>query len=183
MEDYFIFDLETAPVKEGAEAEAALNPTTAEIVAAGIRHDGENYIFNESEEKDILTNFWHRWSLIRKGDSSIPGIGFNIKNFDLRFLTTRSLANEACVRPFIKKNMIDLREIVSCYNWGSEGTLEEFCKIADIEPPADSGQKVPMWYKNGDEDKIKEHLEEDLVKTEELFEKADLVNLTKVEKW
>jgi len=188
MSDYLVIDVETVPLDldeyfEAPEDETDnfLNPVDSKIIAAGIRHDGEDHVFIGENEGDILEEFWLRWGRIRKGDKKV--VGFNINNFDMRMLVGRSLANEVGVMPFTKGDLVDLRERLSCFGWRPKGTLEDYAELTGVEVQETESSRIAHMADKGEIDKIKHHLKEDLRITDEVFQKSRDLNITKIEKW
>lgn len=190
MANYFVVDIETVPVATGnyfeapeSERKEYLNPIDSRVIAAGIRSNGSNEIFMGEEEDEVLTEFWEEWSAVRQGDPNIKVVGFNICEFDMPILTSRSFQNEIPVTPFVIKDLIDLRERISAFKWRPKGTLQDYAEAVGIPLSTGGGENVPYWYRDGDLDMIKEHLEEDLEVTDELFQKAKQLNISKIDKW
>ncbi|MFB6145890.1 MAG: hypothetical protein ABEJ99_05305 [Candidatus Nanohaloarchaea archaeon] len=188
MTDYFVIDVETVPLDFDAYLEAQedgnfLNPVDSRIIAAGIRHDGENHIFIGEDEEEILEEFWIKWGGIKKGADEKKVVGFNIKDFDMHMLVGRSLANEIGVMSFTKGDLIDLRESLSCFGWRPKGTLEDYAELAGVETQETESSKIPHMAKDDEIEKIKNHLKADLRITDELFQKSRDLNITKIDKW
>ena len=105
--NYFIIDIEVCPTNlEGYEnldedkRLKLLNPIDSKIVALGIRHNSQNKIFFSEHEKEIIEQFWREWEKIKQIDSfGTQIVGFNICNFDLPFLVSRSLINNITISP------------------------------------------------------------------------------------
>lgn len=190
MSKYFIVDVETVPLDMDAyfsadeeERLSFLNPFDSKLIAVGIRCDGENKIY-KGNEKDMLEEFWLDWGAIRQGNETVKAIGFNIKDFDMYMLTGRSFIKEVPIRPFKRReSIVDLQEKLSAYKWKAEGTLEKYANAAGVAPPTENGSKVAKWAKQGNMEAIIEHLKQDLVTTEKLFERARDLNITQVERW
>ena len=188
--DFIIIDIETAPLNfelyfslVEEERLKMLNPIDSKIIAIGIRHNSENYIFSGNDEKKILEDFWSELSSMRKGDDSVKIVGFNIADFDMSFLTTRSFINGVAISPFKLKNLVDLREKISAYRHKPKGRLRDFAKILGITHMNGDGKDIAELARNGDMISIQKHLEGDLITTEELLKRANELNITKTERW
>lgn len=188
---YAIVDIETCPLNlEGyfeldeETQKTLLNPIDSRIVAVGIKYEGKDRIMLSGNEKELLHQFWNEWREIKKGDSSAKIIGFNIKNFDLPFLTARSFINDIVIEPFLIKNVIDLREKINAYRYGhTRGKLKEYAvllgeKIMDIN----GGDVARLWNENK-HDAIKEYLAKDLKITELLYRRAVKTRIIEIERW
>lgn len=189
MPEYFIVDIETVPIDMGAYFECEeenrkdfLNPFDSKIIAAGIRAGGENKIF-EDDEENLLEEFWLEWGTIKRGGESVKVVGFNVKEFDLQMLVRRSFRNEVTIRPFTLKEVVDLREKLSVYKWGAEGTLHDYAALGGFEPSTEDGSEVAQWAREGNMDAILDHLKDDLLLTGDLFERAKELNILKIDKW
>ncbi len=189
--DYFIVDVETCPIEmEGyfelseAEKNKLMNPIDSKIVAIGIRHDDRNQIFMDESEKKILDDFWLAWKTIKKGDPSVKVVGFNILDYDLPFITTRSFINDVVISPFTIKLVIDLRQKLSAYRSGRvRGTLKELSELIGGEKAEEDGSMVAKWCSENNMDKLKEYLSKDLEKTDALYKRALKTNVLLIERW
>lgn len=190
MSNYFVIDVETVPLdldsfleSSDDETDSVLNPVDSKIVAAGIRHDGDEHIFMGEDEAELLENFWLKWGSIKQGSDKKKVVGFNIKNFDMQMLVGRSLANDVQIMSFTKGDLVDLRESLSCFGWKPKGTLEDYAELSDVETQDTESSEIHLMADNGEMDKIRSHLKADLRITEEVFQKARELNITKIEKW
>lgn len=190
MVEYLVIDVETVPLElndyfEQDEEDRLdyLNPIDSRIIAAGIRSNDESMIFSGDNEKRILTEFWDEWSAVRRGDPDTKIVGFNISEFDMPMLTSRSFQNGVPVNAFTLKGLLDLRERISAFEWRPKGTLGDYAESVGLSPETDGGENVPYWYEENDMAKIEEHLEEDLEITDQLFQRARELNISKIDKW
>ncbi|MEM4709888.1 MAG: ribonuclease H-like domain-containing protein [Candidatus Diapherotrites archaeon] len=186
---YIVVDVETSPIdikeydkRNEEEKKKMLNPIDSKIIAIGIKaKDNEAQIFL-GEEKEILGEFWVNIKKHKQKANKI--IGFNIKDFDLPFLVTRSFLNDVEIEPFILKEIIDIREKLSAYKWGNvRGKLKEFAKLLSIPTLGIEGDKINELYINKDFKTIKEYLTKDLEITELLYERIVKLKIDKIEKW
>lgn len=190
MTEYLVVDVETVPLALGDYLEADeeerldyLNPMDSKVIAAGLRANDTNKIFSGKDESELLTDFWDEWSAIRQGDRDINVVGFNIDEFDMPMLTSRSFQNDVIVSPFLMKELIDLRERICAFKWRPKGTLQDYAESVGLSPSTGGGENVAFWYQDDEFDKIVGHLEEDLEITDELYKRARELNITKIDKW
>ena len=187
MAQYLVVDIETVPLDtdeyfdEDEEGRLEyLNPVDSKVIAVGIRSNGTNEVFIGEDESRGLEDFWAEWSAVKRGSKDVSVVGFNINEFDIPMLASRSFQNGVTISPFTLKEMVDLRERISAFQWRPKGTLHDFVETLGINPETGGGENVPIWYRNDQMDQIEEHLEEDLEITDELYQKAKELNITKM---
>jgi uncharacterized protein YprB with RNaseH-like and TPR domain len=188
---YLVVDIETCPIEldkyltlNEEERKKYLNPIDSKIIALGIRSNKENKIFLSENEKEILENFWIEWSTIRKGNPSIPVVGFNINNFDMPFIVARSFINNVVISPFTLKQIVDLRDKINAYKYGeARGKLKEYAKLLGIEILDVDGSDVAQLCKNKEYEKLGEYLCKDLEITDALYIRAVETNISKIDRW
>jgi uncharacterized protein YprB with RNaseH-like and TPR domain len=191
MINAMIVDIETCPIDlnkakllDDEDKLKLLNPIDSKIVAIGIRYNSENSIFQSENEVEILEKFWLKWKSIRQGSSIIPVVGFNIVQFDIPFIVSRSFINNITISPFTIKEIIDLREKINAYRYGkSRGKLKEFAQLIGMTPLEIDGSQVMELCINKDYEKLKQYLEKDLEITEKIFERASNLNITQIRRW
>ncbi|MFA4907859.1 MAG: ribonuclease H-like domain-containing protein [archaeon] len=191
--NYFYFDIETCPInkekylsKEAEERKKLLNPIDSRIIAIGIKQSGKDaLILCDEDEKNMLDAFWVELAAFRKGDPSNKIVGFNVKNFDLPFVVTRSFINEVEIVPFLLKDIVDLRENISAFTFGhTRGKLKEFASFMGIKIVDDiDGEKVAEQYWAGNIKKILEYLEKDLEITEKMNERMVALRINEIQRW
>ena len=105
--DYFVVDIETCPIKlqgvldlDEEEMKKLLNPIDSRIVSIGLRYNGEDFIFHEEDEKEMLVKFWEKWKAIKSEKRDSKVVGFNIKIFDLPFIVARSFIHNVKISSF-----------------------------------------------------------------------------------
>ena len=172
--EYFILDIETCPIdvenyeqQDEEDRKKLLNPIDSEIVAIGIRYDGKNTIIMkneddsdekgdygnnaaESNEKQMLIEFWNEWKKLHEKNINIKTVGFNITNFDIPFLVVRSFIHNVAISPFTIKFIIDLRDKVNAYRHGhSRGTLKDFGKVLGFPADMDGFEVAGLCKKKG----------------------------------
>ena len=189
---YFVLDIETVPVDKGAyldaendqERKKLLNPIDSRIIAIGLKKgNGKALLFHGENEKEMLQKFWLELKGFRKGGSD-KIIGFNIKEFDLPFLVTRSFILEVEIVPFVLKDVVDLREKVSAYKYGKvRGKLKEYADFLGIEKMDIEGEDVAEEYWAGNIKKILEYLEKDLEITEAMYERIVRLKIDLIDRW
>ena len=189
---YFELDIETVPVDKGAyldaendqERKKLLNPIDSRIIAIGLKKSGQKALLLQGEnEREMLQKFWLELKGFRKGGSD-KLIGFNIKEFDLPFLVTRSFILEVEIVPFVLKDVVDLREKVSAYKYGkTRGRLKEYADFMNIEKTGMEGEDVAEEYWAGNIKKILEYLEKDLEITEAMYERIVRLKIDLIDRW
>ncbi len=188
---YLVLDIETAPLDYERHKELAkdhrtdlLNPIDSRVVAAGIRCGGEDFIFANDEEDELLKAFWAQWKISTKGDPTFGIVGFNLKNFDLPFLVNRSFINSVTIHPFKLKPIIDIREKVNAYKYGkTRGKLKEYAKMFDLPVLDVDGSDVADLYYGGKMDTIDEYLRNDLMITDELYKRLVSTKVVMIDRW
>lgn len=181
-----IADIEVAPnnydnyfTKTDEEKLKLLNPIDSKIIVIGIKQNGAYKILS-GDEKDILKSFWETLDK-NKGETIV---GFNIKNFDMPFLTARSFINNIKIAPFTIKNILDLRENINAFRYGqTRGKLKEYATLLGIETMEVDGSNVAKLFFDKEIDTIKEYLKKDLDITEAILKRAKDTNITKISKW
>jgi hypothetical protein len=82
------------------------------------------------------------------------------------------------------KEILDLREKISAYKYGPKrGTLKEFASLIGLETQDMNGAKIMKLCLNGEKDKIKSYLEKDLIITDQLYQRCEDLNITKIVRW
>jgi predicted PolB exonuclease-like 3'-5' exonuclease len=165
----FIFDIETT----------GLEPYIDRIVAIGLRRvDDVDFqrIFIGEDEKQILEDFIN---FIEEDDTLI---GFNIRNFDLPHLKARCIINHVPSKKLRVPplRIIDLSELLHFGIYKEFGAnppknfhflrLDDFARLFGMPAQYDlTGMLVKKWFEQRRWDLIKKHLEDDLAKTEALY--------------
>lgn len=73
---------------QSLKSNAALDPTTGQVLAIGIRRGDKSGIFAEPTESETLAKFWKKYLACRSEQTKL--VGANIIQFDLPFLVRRS---------------------------------------------------------------------------------------------
>jgi len=190
--DFLILDVETCPIEmEGyfglseAEQKKLINPVDSRIVAIGLKQGSVLKVIQDLDEKKMLEAFWKEVSFFKKGASGQKRIvGFNLKEFDLPVLVTRSFLNDVEIEQFNLKEVIDLREKLSAFKWGpTRGKLKEYGKALNIELHEMEGGDVAKACVEGKFDKIKQYLEKDLEITAKILERTVKTRIIEIERW
>ncbi len=189
--DFLILDVETCPlVLDGyfdlgeAEQKKLINPVDSRIVAIGLKQGSVLKVIMDLDEKRMLEAFWKEVAFFKKGTSQKRIVGFNLKEFDLPVLVTRSFLNDVEIEPFNLKEVVDLREKLSAYKWGpTRGKLKEYGKALNVELHEMEGSDVAKACVEGKFDKIKQYLEKDLEITAKILERAVKTRIIEIERW
>ena len=190
--DYIIVDTETIPcdkeqylgVENETERKKLLNPIDSKVAAIGLKHGAKTTILMDESEKAMLEAFWQEISAFKKLHRNFKIVGFNLKNFDLPFLVTRSFVNNVAIEPFTLKETIDLREKLSAYKYGNvRGTLKEFAAFLGFHDYEMDGSMVAEEFWAGNHAKIKTYLEHDLIVTEKIYQRAKELKITEIDRW
>ncbi|MBS3174400.1 ribonuclease H-like domain-containing protein [Candidatus Woesearchaeota archaeon] len=192
MEDnHFVIDIETCPISTTGymvlseeEKLKLINPIDSKVIALGIRHNNEDIIFIGDDEKRLLENFWNKWRAIKETNPVTKIIGFNLIDFDLSFLTTRSLINNVQICPFVLKHIVDLRDKISAYRNGkTKGKLKDFAPFMGLTVKEIDGSNIADLWMEKKYDIIKDYLINDLKITEELYKRTKETNIIYIERW
>ena len=189
----FYLDVETCPIDreqyealDETERKKLINPIDSSIVAIGIKRDGhEIVILRDEDEAKMLREFWEAVAAFRKTAGTSRIVGFNIKDFDLPVLVTRSFINNVKIVPFNLKEVVDLREKLSAYKYGNvRGKLKEFAELIGMEILEDvDGSKVAELCWKGEWDKITAYLRRDIEITEAIHKRTVELRINEIERW
>lgn len=164
MAEEIAFDIETT----------GLNPFKDRVISIAVKTDTEEHIFTNKKERIILEKFW---SFLRSLES-IKLIGFNSFTFDIPFLYIRSLKHK--VRAIdVRYKSVDLRFLIAFGNKFKSGTLEDYSKLIGYTAKYNgySGKHLPLLWKEGKLDKLKEYALQDVKMTFELYQKVKEIGL------
>ncbi len=191
MENYFIVDIETCPINlekykllNEEERLKLINPIDSRIVAIGIRYKNDNRLFIDGDEKKILESFWGEWKKIKIENQNNAAVGFNVLNFDIPFIVTRSFIHNVEIVPFSLKTILDLKNKINAYRYGkSRGKLSEYgnflgLKISDF----DGSDVADLWIENKIQE-LKDYLCNDLEIIEKLLFRAKETKIIHIDKW
>ena len=191
MENYFIVDIETCPINlekykllNEEERLKLINPIDSRIVAIGIRYKNDNRLFIDGDEKKILESFWREWKKIKIENQNNAAVGFNVLNFDIPFIVTRSFIHNVEIVPFSLKTILDLKNKINAYRYGkSRGKLSEYgnflgLKISDF----DGSDVADLWIENKIQE-LKDYLCNDLEIIEKLLFRAKETKIIHIDKW
>ncbi len=191
MDDYFILDIETCPFDldrckelDEEDRKKLLNPIDSKIIAIGIKYEEESIIIKDKEEKEILEGFWDKWKEIKKIRSDVRIVGFNIKNFDLPFLVSKSFIHNVVIVPFLVKDVIDLREKINVYKIGpSRGTLKEYGELITGLRMDIDGKDIIQLCIDENYEKIIEYLKNDLEITDKMYKRMKETKILYIDRW
>ena len=187
---YMIIETLTVPLdrkeyesREADEKKKLLNPIDSKIVGIGIKRQGmDPQVIMANDEAEILTIFWKE--IAKHKTTGFMIAGFNVKEFDLPFLVTRSFIANVEIVPFVLKEIVDIREKLSAYKFGNvRGKLREFAQLLNIETTGFDVEQIPDEYWNGDMKKIEQQVRKDLEITETLYQRIIRLRINKIERW
>jgi len=194
--NYMYVDIETCPISlEGYEEKSEedklklINPIDSKVVAIGIKETNKESIIlmTENKEESMLLDFWKRLSIFKKENPGTNGIvvGFNIKSFDMSFLVSRSFINKVAIYPFSLKEIMDLREYLTCFRYGkSRGTLKDFGKAIGVKTiEGTDGSDIATLCLTKDYNKISTYLLKDLELTEEVHKVVINLGIDKIRQY
>jgi hypothetical protein len=193
--NYLYLDIETVPVDKDKhqsydeeERKKLINPIDSKIIAIGLKStiDNKIIILQKDNEKEMLEEFWKIFSDFRNNNGLTNRVvGFNIKSFDISFIVTRSFFNNVPIVPFVLKEIIDVRDQVTCFKRGpTRGTLKEFGEAIGVILVEDmDGSKVAETYWSGNIELIKTYLAKDIELTEKVHQKIMELGLDKIREW
>ncbi|MBI2668061.1 ribonuclease H-like domain-containing protein [Candidatus Woesearchaeota archaeon] len=190
-DNYFIIDIETCPLNieeylslEEEERTKLLNPIDSKIIALGIRYKNQNIIFMDEDENKILKEFWSEWKRIKDEDKNNIVVGFNLNNFDLSFITSRSFINNVQIAPFNIKLTMDLREKINAYRYGkTRGRLVDYGRLLGLEISDVDGSRIAELCKEKNWEKLRGYLAGDLEITEQLLKRVKETNIINITRW
>jgi hypothetical protein len=141
---------------------AALSPVTGRIVAVGIlQEDGQQQLHIDMEDEGGLLMYFWRYYL---ANLTTDMVGFNCKNFDLRFIYLRCIALDvpipATFRPsrYFDDRFIDLMEEYQCGDRTEYISLDMLARWLGVGSKSGDGA---MFYKMNRPDQEK-YLAQDL---------------------
>jgi len=189
-ENYFIVDIETCPINldeyfslEEEERVKKLNPIDSKIVAIGVRNKGESKLFL-GDEKEILTKFWEEWKRLKQEHADTVLVGFNVANFDIPFIVSKSFVHNIEIVPFSLKSILDVKDKINAYRWGkTRGKLKEYGELLGMDVLGMDGSQIPELCKNNDWETIKKYLSKDLEITDKLFERAKSTGIIHISRY
>ncbi len=191
--DYFYVDVETVPIDKGRYSELSeeerkklLNPIDSRIIAIGVQKNADPIqIFSREDENKILAEFWSLLSTRINGSGPARMVGFNIKDFDLPFLVTRSFLKGVKIHPFMLKDVMDVREQVSAFKYGpTRGKLKEYAALLGMAVLDDmDGSQVAERYWKGELPKIVDYLRRDVELTRAMHVRMIELRIAEIGRW
>jgi len=159
-----VFDIETL----------GLDPIKDRVTAIGLKTDAEELIITYKDEKRILNEFWDY--LAKKKYFRL--VGFNSISFDVPFLYLRSFKHNVEVFN-VDGRSIDLRLVLNHGRAYAKGKLEEYSKLIGFKTKYHgfSGKHIPLLWKHGKIEELKEYLLQDVRMTHAVLERCLKVGL------
>lgn len=159
MTDY-IFDIETTgldSINSRITCIVLMNINTEEIIS-----------FYGQNEKCILDNFWN---FVNKNVTKL--FSFYGDSFDLPFIIKRSIINNEKINIV---NHIDLAKVINSLHISNKpyekGKLSDWAKILGFEVKTENGFQMLKYFEEKRFIKIKQHCEEDVKITLELYKRC-----------
>jgi len=150
-----------------------LDPMVDEIVAIGIKHPEDEFVYMRDDEigEESLVAF-----AISMVDDLNPDVivGYNIKRFDRPFIYSKLAKYRIHGNTIYKAIYVDLMEIVCRYISRERRyvKLSEICEYLGIEKTDEvTGKDVPSLWKLGKYDEIEKHCYDDIRVTYELLKR------------
>lgn len=153
-----------------------LNPLDSRIVAIGIAKLPTKMILFNEDEKAMIQEFL---SFLHE---NVVLVGYNINNFDIPFITARTLKHGLYEEIAIIREVyrVDLKALVSRYLLTNQKCirLKKICQFLDIEVNDDiNGSDIPGLWEQGNHQAIIDHCMSDLEITKKLFFKLEALAL------
>ena len=153
-----------------------LDPFSDRIVAIGIKRGNNVRVFIDEKENQILRDFYNFILKFPDPLTSQILIGYNIQNFDIPFITARTIRIGYSVEASYLRRMYraDLMTIVTRYlNTRNRNlSLRAVADFLGIEVnDSVSGSDIPQLWQEGDFNAIIEHCISDLSVTAQVYEK------------
>ncbi|MCX8167258.1 MAG: hypothetical protein N3E37_05415, partial [Candidatus Micrarchaeota archaeon] len=148
----------------------------SKVIAIGIMKDEKYNIYLEQNytEKEMLELFWSELDhSLKESHNTFYVVGFNILQFDLPFLITRSFIHNVKVCANLNQKIIcDIKDRLSYTRKGYvRGKLKEFASLLGMSILPYDGRVINKLYVNQDWDSIRDYLKKDLEITNELFKR------------
>jgi uncharacterized protein YprB with RNaseH-like and TPR domain len=191
--NYLYVDIETCPIflegyseKKEEDKQKLINPIDSKIIAIGLKEPNKDAVVLIGEdEKQILTDFWAYFANFKKENHVFRMVGFNIKSFDISFIVTRSFINKTKIQYFSLKEILDLRDHITCFRYGkSRGTLKDFGEAIGVSLIDDiDGSMVAELCSKKDYSSIKRYLLKDMELTEEVHKVTIDLDIDKIRQY
>jgi len=156
--------------------DAALDPLTGRVLCIGLLLGDKFTVLDNPSEALLLSEFW--------GRCVIPGrrmIGFNVCQFDLRFLLARAWKhglNPQHVRKgrYWSDDFVDLRDVWQCGDRQAHGSLDSIAKHFGVGQKTGNGKDFAKLCET-DREKALEYLRNDLMLTKAIAERMGIVTV------
>jgi predicted PolB exonuclease-like 3'-5' exonuclease len=154
----------------------ALSALTGQVLAIGIRSNGETRILHEGGEYQVLKDFWR---LVEDcSNQFVTMVGYNINRFDIPFLIRRSWALHVSVpkhllfggRGYMTALFLDLAQEWQCGDRQEWLKLDTLCKFLGLEGKNGSGKDFAKLWET-DRLKAIEYLQNDMIITARVMER------------
>lgn len=149
---------------------AALSPVTGQILAIGIRRDGEFYAY-DGDERSILSAFWRL--IAPKGVITQRVVGFNSNRFDLPFCIRRSwklgveVPRIVMQGRYLNSQFVDIMETWQAGDRMASVKLDTLARWLGVGAKNGSGADFAKLFAE-DREKALQYLENDLLITEKV---------------
>lgn len=162
-----IFDIETLtldPLEEGAR-----------VVSIGVKCGNYNKVLLDVDERELLSKFWD----LPFFKSNFRLVGFNIIQFDLPYILTRSFKYGLKV-PDFRGKVIDLRFKLSCGLKFKKGKLEDYSSLfmGEEGKKTNNGCNVAELWANQEYHKLQEYCKHDVYLTDKIHSRLKFMGLT-----
>lgn len=189
--NYLVLDIETCPVEldgyeqlDEAERKKRINPIDSRLIAIGLKDGNNDIVLFDLDEKKLLEHFWLELKTLQKTTPRKKIVGFNIKDFDLPFLVTRSFINDVEIVPFKLTEIVDLREKISAFRYGpTRGKLKEYGKFLEMILHEKDGSDVAELCIAKDWKQLTEYLKKDLEITNQMLTRLVKTRIIEIERW
>ena len=161
------------------EKNKKLNPIDSKIISIAIKNKDELIIL-KGDEKQILLDFWNY--IEEKKISKY--IGFQIRQFDLPFITTRSFIKNVKIVPFKISQIFDLREKINAYRFGStRGKLKEYAEFIGVEYENINSEEIPNLYSENKLEEIEDIIKQEINAIEIINKRVKELNIDKIQRF
>ena len=153
LDDYLILDIETT----------GLDPLTSRITLIGCRWSYQYKFFQKEDEKEMLRDFWN---FLEEGNFDFL-VGWNIDEFDWKFLKVRSFLLEVPIKRYYKRReRIDLMWVLKTPKLRK---LEEYASLLGLKKSSENPIKL---FERKNFESLKAYNKRDLDITFEIFKRC-----------
>lgn len=153
-----------------------LDPFSCKILTIQLRIYGQNHIWTEwgeGSEAKVLDNFLNFWETIprKKSIGGATFVAFNVLHFDIPFITERfRLLGKSCPE-LLWDSLVHYPTYLDLYQLLGD-SLMGFARWKGLlvgKAEKCSGKDVPIFYKNGEYDKIIEYVNDEMESLEKIY--------------